>query len=148
MTASGPKRIRTPKRALPINEVNGLCITDLQRSIHWNGQARLLQTGEDAECLLAECEWPKKSGNVFYACASTGLLFDKQSGACKQSSTVVLMLETLKPKRCTEKQFAAWLRARMEGNWGGLKAKPGPKAGSQRKDPLAYEPENENAFDD
>ena len=103
-------------------------MTSLQASIQWRGMVRLHQLNEDSESYLAEVEWPKKSGRIYYGCASSGLLFDKQSGACRQSSNVTLDLDSLEPVKCTRAQFEKWRNARVQG---GLRdiviSKRGPK---------------------
>lgn len=114
------------------SEVDGLNMTKIQGSIQWKGVVRLSQLNEDSESLLSEIEWPKKSGNHFFVCASTGLLFDKQSGACWQSSTVTLKIDTLEPMKCTAAGYRKWLSARVSGETLKNKGKPGPKTGSKR----------------
>lgn len=54
-----------------------------------------MHTGEQEESLLGEAVWPKKTGKIYYACATTGLLFDKQTGVCVQTQRVGLLLDTL-----------------------------------------------------
>jgi len=109
-------------------EINGLVMGRLQSSIQWAGQVRLHQTGEELESLLAECEWPNKSGKFYFACASTGLLFDKQSGACKQASTVQLLIDTVQPRKCSAAGFKVWIGARLNCGFNNA-AKRGPKPG-------------------
>lgn len=82
-------------------EVTGLNMAKIVASIKWRGQVALHQTGEQSESLLGEIVWPKKSGNTYYACATTGLLFDKTTGVCLQTQRVALLVATLteaKPK--------------------------------------------------
>lgn len=109
-------------------EVNGIVMSRIQSSIQWAGQVRLHQANEDLESLLSEYEWPKKSGNVYYACASTGLLFDKQTGACRQSSTVQLLLDTVQPRKCSLAGYKVWIGARLNYGFNNA-AKRGPKPG-------------------
>lgn len=104
-------------------EVNGIPLRVLQRNVRWKGQVRLHQLREDDEALITEYEWPKKSGRIWYVCVSTGLLFDKQTGRCRQSTVVDLDLSSL--QEVPEQQrgmFAAWRRERQEKEaFGGMK---------------------------
>lgn len=109
-----------------------LNMVKLQSSIQWAGVVRLHQTHEDDETKLAECEWPAKSGRIFYACASTGLLFDKQSGRCMQSSSVELLLDTVVPEKCTAGQFEKWKKVRQTTGQKHLQLKRGPKPKGQK----------------
>ena len=113
--------------------INGLNYKKLQSSVGWSGQVHLSQTAEDAECLLSETQWPKKYGPMYYACVSTGLLFDKQSGRCLQSSKVLLLMETVKPKNGggTRKVFEKWMATREESP-DRQKLRPGPKTKEQK----------------
>lgn len=104
----------------------------IQGSIQWAGMVRLHQTKEDNESKLAEYEWPVKSGRVYYACASTGLLFDKQSGRCVQSSNVELLLDTVAPEKCTIGQFNKWVKVRSTTGTKHLQLKRGPKPKGQK----------------
>jgi hypothetical protein len=113
-----------------------LNMSQLQSSIQWSGMVRLHQLRSDDESKLSEAEWPKKSGRIFYACASTGLLFDKQSGRCLQSSNVELLLDTVAETKCTAGQFEKWRKARTTTGQQHLKLKPGPK-------PKGYKPPRE-----
>lgn len=144
----GPRSRRRIIRKSTATEVDGLVMKTLQAGIKWAGMVRLHQLGENSESLLAECEWPRKSGKVYYACASTGLLFDKQTGACRQSSNVTLTLDSIVPRKCTPKEFKSWLEGRMEGGFNN-KAKPGPKVGAkaarQQRDEMGEEEEDEYA---
>lgn len=76
-------------------EVTGLLMDRIAASIQWRGMVFLMHTGEREESLLGEAQWPKKTGKTYYACATTGLLFDKQTGACVQTQRVGLLLNTL-----------------------------------------------------
>lgn len=71
------------KRVIFPKDVNWLPFTLLQADIRWVGQVRLHQLRQDDECLLSEVEWPKRSGVFWYVCVSSGLLFDKHTGACR-----------------------------------------------------------------
>ncbi|MFA7290919.1 MAG: hypothetical protein WC023_01600 [Rhodocyclaceae bacterium] len=115
-----------PKKRVS-GEVDGINMVALQSSIHWRGDLRLLQLNESSESMIAEAEWPKKSGKLYWACASTGLLFDKQSGRCLQSSQVLLLPETLAPIKCTRASFDKWRNARVMGEGKALAVKRGPK---------------------
>lgn len=95
-----------------MGEVRGLKLQQLQRRIKWSGVVLLEQTGDKSESILAEQEWPLKSGNLFYVCLDTGLIFSKQSGDCKQSTRVRLLLDTVTPIEMTQKQYTAWARKR------------------------------------
>lgn len=76
-------------------EVNGLLMDRIVASIKWRGSIFLMHTGEKEESLLGEVVWPKKTGKTYYACATTGLLFDKVTGECVQTQRVGLLLDTL-----------------------------------------------------
>lgn len=120
----------------------------IQASIKWAGQVRLHQIKEDHESLLAEYEWPPNSGKVYFACASTGLLFDKQSGACRQSSSVSLLIDTVAPRKCTVAGFNAWLAARRVGTCDALQIKRGPKPGGAAARTAREKAESEREDDD
>lgn len=81
-----------------VPEVNGLKFDKIIASIKWRGTVRMRLAGND-DSLLGECVWPVKDGKTYYACAVTGLLFDKESGRCLQSSNVDLDLASLVPAR-------------------------------------------------
>ncbi len=82
-----------------MSEVTGLRMEKIVASIRWRGMVELHHTGEKEESLLGEVQWPKKKGPVYYACATTGLLFDKQSGKCVQTQRVDLLIDTLAPAK-------------------------------------------------
>jgi len=104
----------------------------LQSAIRWHGMVRLHQLNEDDASYLGEIERPKGSGRLFYACAATGLLFDKQSGRCLQSSKVDLLLDTVSEAQCTAGQFDKWIKARVVKCVKHITLKRGPKPkGSQ-----------------
>lgn len=84
----------------------------LQSSIKWQGLVRLRQLKEDDDTYLSEIEHPAGSGTMVYACVSTGLMFDKQSGRCLQSSHMDLLLESVNETKCTPGQFEKWRKAR------------------------------------
>lgn len=95
-------------------EVDGLYMTRLQESIILRGMVRLHMTGEEDESMLADCEWPKKSGRIYLACAATGLLFDKQTGECRQSGRLSLRIDTL--AAASPKEFNPFMaQRRSEG---------------------------------
>lgn len=108
-------------------EVDGLNMVNIQSHIQWKGIVYLEMLKEDDETMLSEVEWPKKSGRLFYGCASTGLLFDKQTGRCLQSSRVNLKLETVKPTKCTPSQFSKWVSGRAIKESKHITLKRGPK---------------------
>ena len=95
--------------------VEGLNVARLQSEIQWRGMVRLHQLNEGSESYLADVEWPKKSGSMYYGCASTGLLFDKQSGVCRQSSNVTLDMGSVESVKFTAAQFGKWHRERITG---------------------------------
>lgn len=93
-------------------EVGAINIETIARAItHW-GIVRLAQTLSDDESLLAVMEWPKKGGKTYYACAVTGLLFDVETGDCRQSSRCQLLLDTLTP--ASPKDLRGYLAKRRE----------------------------------
>lgn len=116
---------RTPKSG---GEVS-LNMDKLEGSIQWIGKVRLHQLNEESDSMLSDVEWPAKSGRVFYGCASTGLLFDKQSGRCMQSSNVTLQLETVQGVDCSRATFSKWKATRIAGGAGTkhITLKRGPK---------------------
>lgn len=77
--------------------VENLNFDKIRASIAWRGLVHLAQTGEDDESLLGLVEWPKKHGQEYLVCSTSGLLFDKQTGRCVQSPRVWLRLESLIP---------------------------------------------------
>lgn len=103
------------KRVITTGAVDGLNMTKLETSIQWIGKVRLHLLNEDSDSMLSDTEWPIQSGRMFYGCASTGLLFDKQSGRCLQSSNVSLLLDTLQEVECTKAKFMKWREARIAG---------------------------------
>lgn len=113
----------------------------LQSTIKWSGDVRLHQLSEDSSSFLSEAEWPPRSGNVLYACASTGLLFDKQSGRCLQSTRVSLLIETVEEVKCTAAQFNRWLKERLLTGVKSITIKRGPK-------PKGQAPISDTEFDD
>ena len=115
---------RTPQAGM----VEGLNVAKLQSAIQWRGMVRLHQLNEDSESYLADVEWPKKSGSMYYGCVSTGLLFDKQSGACRQSSNVTLDMGSVESVKFTAAQFGKWHRERVMGGTRDIViSKRGPK---------------------
>lgn len=116
-----------PKRVSPSIEVRGLNVQRLQSGIKWRGMVHLAQLNEDSESMILEAEWPVKSGRMYYACASTGLLFDKQSGRCLQSSRVTLRIDTVAPHKCAAEDFDKWHRERVVSAPVGIVLKRGPK---------------------
>lgn len=104
-----------------------LKLLEIQKQIQWSGMVRLHQLNEDNESKLAEVQWPPGSGQTLYVCASTGLLFDQQSGKCIQSSNVDLLLDTVTPEKCTFSQFNKWVSDRQISGQKHLQLKRGPK---------------------
>ena len=116
-------------------EERGLNMVKLQSSIRWKGMVRLHQLKEDDESMLSETEYPKGSGKVYYACASTGLLFDKKTGRCLQSSQVELLLGSVVDSPMKSAAFARWVGNRQRVAHNPMRGKPGPKPkGSQSFD--------------
>lgn len=101
----------------------------IQQSIQWSGIVRLHQLNEDNESKLSSVQAGDKT---YYACASTGLLFDQQSGRCTMSSAVELKLDTVKPDKCTFGQFNKWVANRQAAGQKHLQLKRGPKPKGQR----------------
>lgn len=101
------------RHARPHDEVVGLNMRRLQASIRWSGKVKLFLTGEVLDAYLAECTYPKRDGSPYYACASTGLLFDRQTGRCRQSSSVLLLIDSVAPTACSAKAFLTWQKARQ-----------------------------------
>lgn len=121
--------MRTPKQKSPayVSSVDGLSMVKLRDSIKWMGMVHLGLLNEDDPSYLSDVEWPAKSGKMYYGCASTGLLFDKQSGRCLQSSNVNLIVDTVEPAKCTGAQFDRWKNERIRSDPYAFKIKPGPK---------------------
>ena len=107
-------------------------IVRLQSSIKWFGKMRLHQLKEDDASYLSEVEHPDGSGNLVYACASTGLMFDKQSGRCFQSSKINLLLDTVSEAKCTARQFEKWIKEKCASGTKHITLKRGPKPKGQR----------------
>ena len=98
--------------------VDALNMEAVKKTIRWRGMVRLHQLNEDDESLLGVAEWPKKSGIEYFACATSGLLFDKETGVCLQSRTVVLLMDTIMP--ATPKDFQPYISARRRRDYGYL----------------------------
>lgn len=114
MSGTRTARFRNVKHsARPVGEVVGLNMKRLQSAIRWSGKVKLFLTGEVLDAYLAECTYPKRDGTTYYACASTGLLFDKESGRCRQSSSVLLLIDSVAPVDCSYKAFCTWQKARQ-----------------------------------
>jgi len=124
MSRSGARQ-PIKKRVILPKDVNGLPLTVLKNRIKWFGKVRLHLLDEDDEALLSEVEWPKKSGILWYVCVFSGLLFDKQTGKCRQSTNVTLMLETLSGSESLPAgYFNRWRRERKERekfDWSSMK---------------------------
>ena len=113
------------KRVISPKYVTGLPFTLLQSDIRWLGEVRLHQLRQDDECLLSEVEWPKRSGVFWYVCVISGLLFDKQTGECRQSTNVVLLLDTVTPAgKLPAGFYGKWRKERKERekfDWSSMK---------------------------
>ena len=113
------------KRVISPKYVTGLPFTLLQSDIRWLSKVRLHQLRQDDECLLSEVEWPKRSGVFWYVCVSSGLLFDKQTGECRQSTNVVLLLDTVTPAgKLPAGFYGKWRKERKERekfDWSSMK---------------------------
>lgn len=120
-----------------IYEVDGLNFSEIARGVCWTGSVFLAMLGEHSESLLAEIEFPKGSGIEWFVCASTGLLFDKQSGACRQSTHVRLDLTSLKPDKMTSAEVRAWIKKRQDQSyeWSQIKLRRGPKPKGSVQEP-------------
>ena len=91
-------------------------IEALKRGIRWRGLVRLHQLGEDDESLLAEIEYPPGSGRQVYICATSALMFNKETGRCAQSSAVELLLDSLSP--ASPRDMAAYTASRKRLDYG------------------------------
>lgn len=140
---SACKRKAKPRKPSK-TEVDGLNMIGIQGEIRWTGFVHLDQTNEDLECLLSETVWPRKTGACYFVCASTGLLFDKQTGACRQSRKINLRMDTVVESRKTRAEFRKWMSEKSNGE-GWCKKKPGPKPGSKR---AAFDEIPEDSDDD
>lgn len=98
--------------------VDALNMEAVKKSIRWRGMVRLHQLREDDESLLGIARWPKKTGPEYYACATSGLLFDMDTGHCVQSHAVVLLIETISP--AAPKEFDAYINSRRRKDYGYL----------------------------
>lgn len=96
--------------------VEDLDMKAVKRSIKWRGLVHLDQLREDDESLLGEARWPKANGEIYYACATSGLLFDKGTGHCLQSSNCTLLLGTIKP--ASPKDFDRFIAGRKRHDYG------------------------------
>lgn len=82
---------------------------DIADAVQWSGMVHLNITNEDDESLLGMIEFPKNSGREVYACATSGLMFDKQTGRCIQSSNLHLKLDSVRPHPpMTRVKVKAW----------------------------------------
>lgn len=100
-------------KARPV-EVNGLPFGKLQEAIKYRGNVMLHITGELDDCLLTDYEWPENSGVVWYCCVASGLLFDRQTGRCKQAETVSLAMESLVPFVADRTFYRKWTEERRK----------------------------------
>lgn len=147
------KRADFKKRAGVVDEVIGLKMETLQNNIRWTGMLRLHHLKEDAQSLLSETQWPKKTGPVYFVCVSTGLLFDKQSGICRQSSRITLLMDSVKPIEGGVQgagYFKRWRDKRIQDDgWlNSNQAKRGPKPKGQKANESENEGEEYAAIDE
>ncbi len=91
-------------------------VEEVKRAITVRGLVRLHQTGEDDESLIAVLRWPRKTGNEFYVCATSLLMFDKNTGACVQSTNMTLDLASLRP--ASPKDFREYVAGRKKVDYG------------------------------
>lgn len=96
--------------------VDSLNMEAIKKTIQWRGTVRLHQLNEDDDSLLGLARWPKKGGPEYYACATSGLLFDKETGECVQSTNVVLKLDTITP--ATPKEYGPFVSDRRRRDYG------------------------------
>ncbi|MFZ4539536.1 hypothetical protein [Propionivibrio sp.] len=138
---NGPRiGVAIAERVKTHDEINNLPMKAIQSAIRWTGTCRLHMLNEDAECLLSEYKLSKGDSKIYYADASTGLLFDRVTGACRQSSRVTLDIESIKETVCTLAGFGRWRNAKFEG-WSEtqLKNKRGPKTKEQKAQSEEFE---------
>ena len=113
------------KRSKRLIEVNNVPILKLQKRIAFRGAVNLRQMHETDECLMADYEWPKNSGHIWFCCVSTGLLFDKRTGECRQSTLVNLDLSSVEPFSPAATFFKKWRSERQSKEFfGGMKQLP------------------------
>lgn len=128
MARHNEKTISTRSKRVPVVNQFRANMSAIKSSIQWRGQVMLYQLNEKKEVLLSEVEYPKNSGKKYYGCASTGLIFDKQSGACRQSSHVLLLIDTIEQKKYSSAAFAKWRAANVLSERKNIIiGKPGPK---------------------
>lgn len=85
----------------------------LRHNIKWRGKVTLYQLNEDDESLLTEFI---HKGQPYYACATTGLLFDKDTGQCLTSSNVELRIETL--RLASPREYPAFVKRKKMDDYG------------------------------
>lgn len=85
----------------------------LRHNIKWRGKVTLYQLNEDDESLLTEFI---HKGQPYYACATTGLLFDKDTGQCLTSSNVELRIETL--RLASPREYPAFVKRKKMADYG------------------------------
>lgn len=91
-------------------------IEEVKRAISLRGNIRLHQLGEDDESLIAVLRWPRKTGLEFYVCATSLLMFDKNTGSCVQSTNLTLDLNSLRP--ASPKDFREYVAGRKSRDYG------------------------------
>lgn len=97
-----------------LQQVENLKMERVKRSIRWRGRVWLDQLSEWDDSLIGEAQWPPKSGVVYYACATSGLLFDKESGRCLQSINLTLDIGSLQPAK--PKDFDKYISERRRSD--------------------------------
>lgn len=108
--------------------VDSLPMRKIQETIKWRGFVKLHINGERCESFLSELEYPPKSGKSWYVDSTTGLLFDKQTGLCRQSTFVSLDM-ALEPSAMTRADLRKWVAEKEKSDWAMsvINRKPGPK---------------------
>lgn len=96
--------------------VGCLSAEEVKRAITVRGLVRLHQTGEDDESLIAVLRWPRKTGNEFYVCATSLLMFDKNTGACVQSTNLTIDISSL--RSASPKDFRQYIAGRKHREYG------------------------------
>ena len=142
------KQAKTRARLKTITD-NGFTGHDLgsyQARIKWKSLMNLHITGEAKETYLSETDWPLCSGNMHYVCASTGLIFNKETGREVRYSTVSLDLKTVEKTNISKTAFLKWLQKAKEriDEWRDFSiTKPGPKTKEQKAAQAARDEEFE-----
>lgn len=131
------KQAKTRARLKTIAD-DGFTAHDLgsyQTRIKWKCLMNLHITGEAKETYLSETDWPLCSGNMHYVCASTGLIFNKETGREVRYSTVSLDLQTVEKTNISKTALLKWLQKAKESadEWSAFSiSKRGPKTKEQK----------------